>query len=180
MRPIKASVVLAGFVLLLFDASWIQSAVPELTISGTLFSENGGDLSCDRCLISLLANGVRPVATAFLDLGGHFSFRGVPRGSYTIHAEIDGFEDVNQPVDVHDGLETNVAISLVRKTSQPRGGNGDLGAAFLALDRLARRLVRNLVGSVAFRAFDRNWHNLELPRTWVLCVVVRPPGFPSV
>src|SRR6266850_1781881 len=121
----KASVVLAGFVLLLFNASLIQAEVPEQTISGTLFSEHG-DLSCDRCVISLLANGVRPVATAFVDLGGHFTFRAVPRGSYTIHAEIDGFEDVNQPVEAHDGLESNVAISLVRKAPQSRSRNGDI------------------------------------------------------
>src|SRR5437899_1196867 len=125
INPFRASVVLAAFAFLLLNAGLMRSEVPEQTISGTLISENGS-VSCDHCMVSLLANGVRPVATAFLDLGGHFAFRGVPRGSYTIHAEIDGFEDVNQPVDAHDGLETNVAISLVRKTSQPRGGNGDL------------------------------------------------------
>src|SRR5436190_18815496 len=100
-KVFRASV-LAGFILLLFNAGLIRSEVPEQTISGTLITESG-DLSCDRCIVSLLANGVRPVATAFLDLGGHFSFRGVPRGSYVIHAEIDGFEDVNQPVDGNQG-----------------------------------------------------------------------------
>src|SRR3989442_3727430 len=156
MRPIKASVVLAGFVLLLFDASWIQSAVPELTISGTLFSENGGDWSCDRCLIPLLASGVRPVATPLLDLGGHFSFREVPRGSYTIHAKIDGFEDVNQPVDAHDGLETNVAISLVRKTSQPRGGNGDLVNVSEFLDTYPKKAVEAFKKGAEYRKQKKN------------------------
>jgi tetratricopeptide (TPR) repeat protein len=125
-RASRAFVVLAGFVLLLFDGSMIQAAVPEQTISGTLLSEHG-EVSCDHCVISLLANGVRPVATTYLDLGGHFAFKAVPQGSYTIHAEIDGFEDVNQPVDVQSfGLETNLAITLVRKPAVSRTRDGDI------------------------------------------------------
>ena len=177
MRPIKASVVLAGFVLLLFDASWIRSAVPELTISGTLFSENGGDLSCDRCLISLLANGVRPVATAFLDLGGHFSFRGVPRGSYTIHAEIDGFEDVNQPVDAHEGLEPNVTINLVRRASRPRSSRSSRVASSTAWRPSLQRCSMNSSPDASSRWWFRAYWLVVRPfsgrirRSWLRAAV---------
>src|SRR5438876_784137 len=143
MRPLdisRASVVLAGFVLLLFNARLIRSEVPNQTISGTLISEHG-DLSCDRCLVTLLANGVRPVATAFLDLGGHFSFPRVPRGSYTIHAEIDGFEDINQPIDANEGLESNVTINLVRKAPQPHANNGDIVNVSEFLDAYPKKAV---------------------------------------
>src|SRR5438105_7906319 len=151
----KACVVLAGFVILLFDAGLIQSEVLEQTISGSLISENGG-LSCDRCLISLLANGIRPVATAFLDLGGHFTFRGVPRGSYTIHAEIDGFEDVNQPVEAHEGLEPNITINLVRKARRARGGDGDIVNVSEFLDAYPKKAVDAFKKGIEYHKLKKN------------------------
>ena len=127
MHAMKAPVVLAGSVLLLCFACLGHAAVPEQSISGTLMSQ-AGPFQCDQCLISLLANGLRPVNTTYLDLGGHFTFRGVTPGSYTIHIEIEGFEDVNQAVDVRDGfgLGANVTITLVRKATPSRTGGGNI------------------------------------------------------
>src|SRR4029077_15111647 len=112
MTSIKSSFVVAIFILVLSSAAVFGAPVPEQTISGTMLSERG-EFSCDHCLVTLLANGGRPAATAYLDSAGHFAFPRVPAGSYTIHAEIEGFEEVNQPVDANDGLGlgTNVLIT---------------------------------------------------------------------
>ena len=95
-------------------------AAPQQTISGRLLFENGGSL-CDRCTVNLLAAGVSPTATAFLDWAGHFVFRGVPPGSYTIQADIEGFEEVNYPVEASGdmGREVVVTIILARKMVAP-------------------------------------------------------------
>src|SRR5262245_16023392 len=89
-------------------------AAPDSTISGRLLFDNAG-FSCDRCTITLLA-GMRPVATTFVDLSGYFTFNNVPRGSLTIHAEIDGFETVNYQVENNgDRVSPNVVIPVARK-----------------------------------------------------------------
>jgi len=137
----KACVVLAGSAFLLCFACLGQAAVPEQTISGTLMSQ-AGPFQCDQCLVSLLANGVRPVSTTYLDLGGHFTFRGVAPGSYTIHMEIGGFEDVNQPVDVRDGFGLgNVTITLVRKAGASRAGGGAIVDISEFLDAYPKKAV---------------------------------------
>ena len=110
MRLVNAVVVMAASVVLLFSA--------DQSISGRFIFENG-DFACGRCTVSLLASGSRPVATAYVDLSGHFTFSNVPRaGSYTVHAEIEGFEEVNQPIENLDSTsQTSVTIMLVRKRS---------------------------------------------------------------
>jgi tetratricopeptide (TPR) repeat protein len=99
-------------------ASFAQAAQRDQSLSGRLMFENG--FTCDRCVVSLLANGIRPVGTTIADLSGHFSFPNVPRGYYTIRVEIDGFEDVNQTVEA-TGADTNILISLVRKRRTDTG-----------------------------------------------------------
>src|SRR5215475_15392718 len=90
----------------------IQAAGGQ-SVSGRLVFENT-DFACDHCVVTLLANGVRPMGTTYIDLSGRFTFINVPHGSYTIHVEIVGFEDVNQPVESTDAGEANVLITLVR------------------------------------------------------------------
>jgi Tfp pilus assembly protein PilF len=142
MQSIKTSFVLAGFILWVFSAGVLAAPVPEQTISGTVLSE-GGDFSCEHCLITLLANGSRPVATAYLDTGGHFSFQGVPPGSYTIHAEIAGFEEVNQPVDANGGLGlgTNILITVARKGGHAASPNGGIVNVSEFLDAYPKKAV---------------------------------------
>src|SRR5262245_22910241 len=89
----------------------IEAAQREQVISGRLISDNG-DFSCDHCVVTLLANGGRPIGTTYTDLSGHFTFAAVPRGTYTIHVEIDGFQDANQVVEAGFG-EANVLVTLV-------------------------------------------------------------------
>lgn len=126
MRFVNAVVVLTASVVLLFNANPSRAAAADHSISGRLIFENA-EFSCDRCSATLLASGGRPMSTVYVDTSGHFTFSNVPRGSYTIYAEIEGFEDVNQPVENADSaLEASVSIMLVRKRSvklTSAGGN---------------------------------------------------------
>jgi tetratricopeptide (TPR) repeat protein len=112
MRFLTPFVVLP-LVFLLASANTTVAAQRDQVISGRLIFDNG-EFSCDRCIVSLLANGIRPVAVAYADLSGHFMFTGVPRGVYTIHVELDGFQDVNQNIETGEG-EANILVTLLRK-----------------------------------------------------------------
>lgn len=121
MRILTAAVISVLFFLAVFRTSSASAATGQM-VSGRLIFENG-DFACDHCVVSLLANGVRPISTTYADLGGHFVFSNVPAGVYTIHLEIDGFEDVNQQLDTGAiSLEANILITLVRK--RPKVGSG--------------------------------------------------------
>ena len=61
MRFLKPFVVLP-FILLFVSTITSQAAQREQVISGSLISENGA-FSCDHCVVTLLANGVRPIGT---------------------------------------------------------------------------------------------------------------------
>jgi Tfp pilus assembly protein PilF len=112
MRFLTPFVVLP-LILLFANTINARAAQRDQVISGRLISENGA-FSCDHCVVTLLANGVRPIGTTYTDLSGRFTFAAVPRGTYTIHVEIDGFQDVNQVVENEFG-ETNVIVTLVPK-----------------------------------------------------------------
>ncbi len=155
MQVMKASVVLAGSAFLLLLACLGDAAVPEQTISGSLMTP-AGSFQCDQCLVSLLANGNRPVNTTYLDLGGRFTFRGVSPGSYTIHAEIEGFEEVNQQVDVGLGLGTNVTITLVRKAAPSRNGGGAIVNIADFLETYPQKAVESFKKGLEFRKQKKN------------------------
>jgi len=157
MRAIKGFVVLAGFVFSISCPVLSRAAVPEQTISGTLMLEHG-PFQCDQCVISLLANGVRPVSTTYLDFGGHFTFRGVAPGSYTIHMEIDGFEDVNLPVDARDclGLGGQVTITLVRRGSRSQAGGGNIVDVTEFLDTYPKKAVDAFSKGLEYRKQKKN------------------------
>jgi Tfp pilus assembly protein PilF len=138
----KTSFLVAGFTLLVLSASLLGAPVPEQTISGTLMSESGS-FSCEHCLITLLATGGRPAATTYTDSAGHFSFQSVPAGSYIIHAEIEGFEEVNQPVDATNGvgLSANVLITVARRGGHAVPINGGIVNVSEMLDAYPKKAV---------------------------------------
>lgn len=116
MQFLKAFVVLPTLLILLLSPNASQAAQraqPAQTVSGRFVFDNG-DFACDHCMVTLLANGMRPFGTTFVDLAGHFTFTNVVPGTYTIHADIEGFEPVNQTIDAA-GMDTIVMITLVRK-----------------------------------------------------------------
>jgi Tfp pilus assembly protein PilF len=106
--------------LLSIGANNANAAERDQVVSGRLIFENG-DFSCDRCVVTLLANGVRPVGMGNVDLAGHFTFASVPHGTYTIHVELDGFQDVNQVIEAGDG-DATVLVTLVRKPPPQSAG----------------------------------------------------------
>jgi Flp pilus assembly protein TadD len=121
MRLAKTSVALLAFALLLSNAALLKGAAPATSISGRLILDNG-EFNCNQCMLTLLAGGVRPVATVVLQSSGTFTFNNVPPGPYTIHADIDGFEPINQEIDATDfRFGANVTISLVRKRAPQSG-----------------------------------------------------------
>jgi tetratricopeptide (TPR) repeat protein len=123
MRSLAPFVALP-ILLVFLNTNRIQAAVQRgPSVSGRLVFENS-DFACDHCVVTLLANGVRPMGTTYIDLSGRFTFTNVPHGSYTVHVEIDGFEEVNQPVETIDG-EANIIITLVRK-HKPVGNGGEV------------------------------------------------------
>ena len=63
---------------------------------------------------ALLRQG-SPVATTYLDANGNFTFSHVRRGSYVVRGRIDGFEEINHPVDVSDFGSAPSMIVLNRK-----------------------------------------------------------------
>src|SRR5215831_2529635 len=115
-------------------------AAPDLTISGRLLFDNA-EFTCDRCMVSLLS-GLRPVATTFMDLSGKFTFNNVPRGSYTIHAEIDGFETVNYSVEVNEGrLSASLVIPITRKPVTVSNGGPGIVNISQFLERYPKKAV---------------------------------------
>src|ERR1051326_6461951 len=114
MRVLKASALVSLFAVQLLAAD---------TLSGRLVFQNGEYICDQRCVVTLLASGVRPVQTVMADLSGHFTFNNVARGSYTIRVEIDGFEPVTQTIDGFDVLsDMNIVVPLIRKQSTSESG----------------------------------------------------------
>src|SRR5262245_49268138 len=101
------SLIFAAFALLLLNTSPAQSATDA--ISGHLIFDDA-TFSCtqQQCVVTLLAAGVRPVQTVMADLGGNFTFTNVPRGSYMVRVEIEGYQPVTQPAEV--GFDRSVII----------------------------------------------------------------------
>src|ERR1700751_2156335 len=142
MDSLKTWFVLPGLVLWLFSTVAFSAPVAEQTISGTVVAE-GGELGCDHCMVTLLAVGGRPVATAYLDGGGHFIFQPVPPGSYTVHAQIEGFEEINQQVEAGDGFgsASNVMITVARKNGHAAPVNGGIVDVSEFLDAYPKKAV---------------------------------------
>ncbi|HEY2383849.1 MAG TPA: tetratricopeptide repeat protein [Terriglobia bacterium] len=113
MQFLKAFVVLPILLILLLSPTTSPAAERSQTVTGRFLFENG-DFACDHCMVTLLANSIRPIGTTFVDLSGRFTFTNVPPGMYTVHADIDGFEPVNQTVDL-DGVDANLLIAIVRR-----------------------------------------------------------------
>src|SRR5262245_12041053 len=140
MRFLRTSVILSVAVFLFCNAGFVEAAV-ERSISGRLIFDSNFDCE-QRCVVTLLAMGVRPVQTAFADLLGRFSFDNVQRGSYAIRVEIDGFEAVTQPLqDSDSGVGVNIFVPLNRKPTTTKSGSGQTVDISEYLQRYPKKAV---------------------------------------
>lgn len=140
MRFSRTSVIVSLFLLLSLKSN-LAHATGDPSISGRLIFENVG-FTCDqRCTVTLLESGARPVQMVFADFGGHFTFNNVARGLYSIRVDIDGFESVNHPLEQRDfGLDVTIIVPLVRKTAVSTGG-GEVVNVSQFLERYPKKAV---------------------------------------
>src|SRR5438093_5874080 len=95
--------IFAGFTFTLMSCSSFGLAQPSEPAStsavGGQIVVSGGALK--RPLLVLLDySASKNDQRTFTDLHGNFEFRNVPHGSYNIRVRLEGFENVNYPVDV--------------------------------------------------------------------------------
>jgi tetratricopeptide (TPR) repeat protein len=69
---------------------------------------------CDRCEVRLESHGI-PVGTVFSDSVGNFTFTGLRAGVYTVKVELQGFEAVEQNVEVSQFFQGTALIMLSAK-----------------------------------------------------------------
>ncbi len=97
------------------------AAAAEISITGRLILDHG-EFGPDAAVVTLV-QGAATVATAYTDGGGYFAFRNIRPGAYVIHVDIDGFEEVNQPLDLFErSWGANANITLTRKRQVIRRG----------------------------------------------------------
>jgi len=88
------------------------------TLSGKLMNSQE-QAPCDRCQVSLENFGV-PIGSVLSDSIGNFAFTNLTPGVYTVRVEVEGFEKIEQRVEVSSLFEGNMIIML-----NPKIMNGD-------------------------------------------------------
>jgi len=122
MQPQRKVTFVLTLLLLFSTTAWTQAISNSgLTVYGRLIRESGVSLN-ETCSVFLYLNGAR-VASTFSDGSGHFTFHNVQGGSYSVQAELEGYEDIAQPLDVNDWMSSTITITLVRKTRLIRTGD---------------------------------------------------------
>src|SRR5262249_50848458 len=139
MRFLRLSAAVSAFALLFCNSNFVHAGIDQ-SISGRLIFD-GGDFQCEqRCYVTLLASGVRPIQTVFADLAGRFVFNNVARGFYTIRVEIEGLAPVTQSVEGRDGSEVNIIVPLTRNPKVQSKSSGTVDVSEF-LDRYPKKAV---------------------------------------
>jgi tetratricopeptide (TPR) repeat protein len=114
MRVARNSVLFA-LGLMLLGGTRIEAASRQEYLSGTLLSPEGM-FPPAMTLVSLKQTGI-PVGVAYTDSAGRFTFRNVRPGLYTIHVQLEGYEDLDRAVEVsrYSGFGADSTFMLVRK-----------------------------------------------------------------
>jgi tetratricopeptide (TPR) repeat protein len=100
-------------ILLIFEAQKANAADDNFSISGKLIYQYE-KAACEQCEV-LLENSGRPVATVFSDSSGSFTFRNLAAGNYVVKVKIDGFETIEERVEVSSLFPGNILIMLSQK-----------------------------------------------------------------
>jgi Tfp pilus assembly protein PilF len=112
MQSVKASAAVAvAFVGLMLTAASTHAA-PARALRAQLVFETPG-VSCNPCRVSLMRQSGQPIGMTFTDSAGNFTFENVEPGTYVIHVEIDGFQNIDQEFDFSDGFAPGTATVLV-------------------------------------------------------------------
>src|ERR1051326_1576370 len=95
---------------------WAQGAeIREVT--GRLVFDRGS-ANCDLVPVELEIVEMQPIEVTYADSTCNFRFSKVSTGSYTIHVNIDGYEEVRSEVEVasHSGV---MGMTLIQMISAP-------------------------------------------------------------
>ena len=91
------------------------------SFSGKLLYQN---MPCDRCEVSLENFGV-PVGTVFSDSVGNFVFSNLRPGIYTLRVNVEGFESVEQRVEVSQFFGGQTIVTLTPKSANGENSESD-------------------------------------------------------
>jgi len=111
MQLVKASAAVIIFVGLMLTTASTQAA-PVRSVKGQLVFETPG-VSCNPCRVSLIRAVGQPVGMTLTDSAGNFTFDNVEPGSYTIRIEIDGYDKVDQELDLADSLTAGATATIL-------------------------------------------------------------------
>src|SRR5207247_2913550 len=177
--------ILVGFTFILMTCSSFglaQRSEPASTsaVGGQIVVSEGG---LKRPVPVLLDHsGAKSDRRTFTDLHGNFEFRNVPEGAYNIRVGLEGFENVNYPVEVPG--TPYVFIFLNGSAVHGRGPNA-LGGNHIVdvgelkaespnrpsrnMKRLCRKL-RTTIRNVLLIGWKNrsNWPRISTMRIWVL------------
>lgn len=119
MRFIKPSAAVLGLVVLTFAAASAEAAASPRALSGRLVFDTAG-VSCGPCHVTLIASSGQPIAMTFTDSAGNFTFENVQPGSYVIHVELEGFEDVDQEINFFEGFGAPTVLVTLKRTASAK------------------------------------------------------------
>src|SRR5881628_3646712 len=133
----------------------------------------------DPVLVLLDHSGSRHEQRTSTDLHGYFEFHNVPQGSYTIRVRLEGFENVNYPVDVPGTPYVFIFLNGSAVHSHSLGGDHivDVRQLTAKIPKQAlkeyEKAVQELKDRNTPRAVERWKNRSSLPRTstmriWVL------------
>jgi thioredoxin-like negative regulator of GroEL len=98
-----------------------QNVPHEQNVSGRLSFADAG-ANCGRIMVELEVIEMQPVESVYLDANCGFKFTHISKGSYFIHVDIDGYDEVRQRVDVSDVFaDTPNLITMLPAPGRGRG-----------------------------------------------------------
>src|SRR5437879_6331028 len=86
-------------------STWAQTN-RDRTITGKLMFDQGA--SCDAVKVELEVSEMQPIESVYADPSCNFRFMQPVPGSYLIHVNVDGYEEIRQRVENTDTTAMNV------------------------------------------------------------------------